>query len=790
MHAGELIGERYKLAGQPLGHGAFGVVWRAEELFTLRDNTTNTTETKLISDVAVKIFTAELDFHELQILATCDHPNILRYRSIVEHRSDAGRDHVCLVTELAESGDVAAMLRGAFRKGLPPIQVERIVLSIAEALVYLCNREAPIVHRDIKPQNMLVVGSTIKLGDVGTAKALEGGGTDTSTNQGTIAYAAPERFDGKILPAVDIYSLGVSAFELLTGRLPFEGTPLQLMKLHTEARPNIPQNLPSHWKELLNNCLVKDPANRWDAKQLVWFLRDRQAEEERKRLETTASEAVSLRSEKTILISELEDHKSRSESGRKALEAARSEIKKISGKLAETLAQLETSKQEIKSRDFELKKLSKEIEQTKTKAEKMLHDIEELRRVNQELQSGSEQQVEGVNSEILLLHQQAESQQKFLREKALVIEAELIKERAVREEISTDLEKTRKDLEHKTLELDQIRKGNVAPESRVVSWRRRLSWTTVAGVFTAATAALALGWVGYSMLTVEEVLPPIPEPAIVVNPEEAENEADLLETSNEIQPQEQPDNEPPPLNRWIKIEPPITSDFPIVLGLPEKSGDFPGFWPESKIIAPSERYEIQQHEVSWKEATPWFESHDSLKVDRPDWATEDHPITNIPWEIAQAYCAYIGGFIPTEEEWEFAARGTDLRPYSWGDNPPDISKTHMFRSGQPLSKVMTNPQDRTPGSQDISIYDLMGNALEWTDGFFRNANTGRLENWARDRFRPVRGLIPHQQPPTALPPVGAAYRSSICVAGRCTANAREEREYRVMLENIGFRCVR
>ncbi len=208
--------------------------------------------------MAIKAFTAQVEVRELQILATCDHPHVLRYRAIVEHEDAAGREYVCLVTELAEGGDVSEMLRG-FRKGLPPARVEKILLPVAEALAYLHGREFPIVHRDIKPPNVLVVGGGYKLGDVGTAKALEGGGTDTSKDQGTIAYTAPERFDGKILPAADIYSLGVSAYELLTGRLLFTGSQYELMKHHIETPPPIPGNLPELWQELLRGCLAKDP---------------------------------------------------------------------------------------------------------------------------------------------------------------------------------------------------------------------------------------------------------------------------------------------------------------------------------------------------------------------------------------------------------------------------------------------------------------------------------------------------------------------------------------------------
>jgi formylglycine-generating enzyme required for sulfatase activity len=169
------------------------------------------------------------------------------------------------------------MLR-AFRRGMPSAQVERIILQIADALTYLHGRDPPIVHRDIKPQNMLVVGNTIKLGDVGTARALEGGGRDTSRGLGSLAYTAPERFDRKIFPASDVYSLGISAYELLTNEWVYTGenilgiTEAQFVKDHLMSALDLKMDLPEKWRHLLGHCLAKEPNDRWSASEVVEFL--------------------------------------------------------------------------------------------------------------------------------------------------------------------------------------------------------------------------------------------------------------------------------------------------------------------------------------------------------------------------------------------------------------------------------------------------------------------------------------------------------------------------------------
>jgi serine/threonine protein kinase len=693
MRAGETIGGRYELA-EKLGSGSFGVVWRAEETFTFTDDRTQTSRTELISDVAIKVFTARVEVLELQILATCDHPNVLRYRAIVEHEDAAGREYVCLVTELAEGGDVGEMLRG-FRKGLPPAQVERILLPMAEALAYLHSREHPVVHRDIKPPNVLVVGATYKLGDVGTAKALEGGGTDTSKDQGTIAYTAPERFDGKILPAADIYSLGVSAYELLTGRLPFMGTPLELMKHHSETSPQIPRDLPAPWQELLRYCLAKDPGERWSAEQVVWFLRDRPAEEERKRLEAAAREAVGYKRERDRLTVEL----------------------------------AQTRQKTVK--DFE--DLHDVLHQAQLKADT---DQQERKRLEQETQR-------------------------------LTSELEEARNRSVPPQLTP------------TVDFSQLRH----PKQEAAPPRRR--W--LAPVVSAAVALLVGVPVG-TMFTGnagDEQEPPVPMTSLV-NGQNTSSAADPALAP----PDSEPDPGPPPLNPWVRIEAPSST---LPLGLPGwlTSPEAKGFRASRGIMSSDQAYEIQQHEVTRFELRPWL-AQQSVSGLGLSWLArpgrEDRlPATNIPWQIAQSYCKSLGGDLPTEEQWEYGARGPQLRNYPWGNQEIDTKRTHVFRPGKALSEVMTNDQDRTPGEPSVVIHDLLGNAQEWTRSLWRESEPGQDESWVQlggKTYRAVRGLPPSSPPPEAMPVVGAAFRRILCATGDCPQRAEEARE------TVGFRCVR
>lgn len=117
-----------------------------------------------------------------------------------------------------------------------------------------------------------------------------------------------------------------------------------------------------------------------------------------------------------------------------------------------------------------------------------------------------------------------------------------------------------------------------------------------------------------------------------------------------------------------------------------------------------EDFWIQQHEVTNGEYRRFDPTHSF-----PPGA-ERHPVVNVTWEEAMAYAVSIGGRLPTEVQWEFAARGLERREYPWGNDAPTCALAH-FDDCEPRSsiEVMTRPGDVTPDS----IFDLAGNVREW-----------------------------------------------------------------------------
>jgi serine/threonine-protein kinase len=293
----------------------------------------------------------------------------------------------------------------------------------------------------------------------------------------------------------------------------------------------------------------------------------------------------------------------------------------------------------------------------------------------------------------------------------------------------------------------------------------------------AAVAVLGLGaggawWFGASR-DEEPITVPNDHDEVV----EAEPDAGTAATSDEANP-------------WVRVEPPSEA---VLLGASAQSDDSErGFRPGRAVMSPGVPYEIQRHEVTWSELDPWLEANATHAFERPSTVPGDPderallPATGVPWATAQAYCRAHDGSLPTEEQFEFAARGSERRPYPWGDQRLDLTRTRVYAATPgAVVPVMSADQDRTPGADFIS--DLVGNAQEWTVDLYREDFPDQDESWVQEggmSFRAIRGLPLASSRPPRLPAIGAAHRDALCATGECPAGAA------VLLQSIGFRCVR
>lgn len=249
-----------------LGRGGMGAVYLARDL-------------TLDREVAIKVVKTDSDAREVydrfrreaKTAARLAHPNIVPLHAFGEVE---GMPYFVMGYVRGES--LAARLR---RDGkLPEDEARRVLAEIADALDH-AHRQG-VVHRDIKPDNVLLEDESGRalLTDFGVAKALGKGDTLTRAGSvvGTPHYMSPEQAAGRadIDGRTDIYSLGVMAYAMLAGRLPFEGsTAADVLKKHLTQEPpplrSLATTLTDSTVQVVDRCLAKDPAQRWpDARSL------------------------------------------------------------------------------------------------------------------------------------------------------------------------------------------------------------------------------------------------------------------------------------------------------------------------------------------------------------------------------------------------------------------------------------------------------------------------------------------------------------------------------------------
>jgi serine/threonine-protein kinase len=231
------------------------------------------TERSLGRKVVIKLLSPELTAdvnrgrfrREIQVAAQLQHPHIVPLLSAGEH------EDLLYFTMPYIAGE---SLKSALEKHgrLPVVEVVRVLYHVAEALEYAHGEG--VVHRDIKPANVLRSGTYSLITDFGVAKALNAsmaasGMTSTGMAVGTPAYMSPEQLAGdpRADHRIDIYALGLLAYELLNGKSPFaESTPQRVLaavltqepKPLVEVRPDVPGSL----SELVMKCLSKEPEKR------------------------------------------------------------------------------------------------------------------------------------------------------------------------------------------------------------------------------------------------------------------------------------------------------------------------------------------------------------------------------------------------------------------------------------------------------------------------------------------------------------------------------------------------
>lgn len=273
LAGGRLVFGRYELLRE-VGRGGMGVVWAARDA-----RLEMVVALKFLPDTVARDPEALCDLRrETRCALELTHPHIVRAYTIEQEQGLAA-----IVMELVEGQSLAHRKASAPNGSLTVVELSPLVAQLCDALDY-AHRRARVAHRDLKPGNLLVdARGELKISDFGIARSL----TETRTRltgkagitSGTLLYMSPQQLLGhKATAADDLYALGATLYDLLTGKPPFfrgdlatqiqQAVPEPLMRRRESLGHSGPP-IPRHWESTIFACLSKDPSQRPDCAATV-----------------------------------------------------------------------------------------------------------------------------------------------------------------------------------------------------------------------------------------------------------------------------------------------------------------------------------------------------------------------------------------------------------------------------------------------------------------------------------------------------------------------------------------
>jgi formylglycine-generating enzyme required for sulfatase activity/serine/threonine protein kinase len=653
---GQVIEHRYNII-EKIGEGGMGAVYLAQDM-RLRRRMVAIKRMELTGKKAdIDLFQQRFE-REAEEMAAFQHPHIVTVH-------DFGHDDegVYLVMEYMPGGTLSdRMGRGA----LPVAEAAKIILPLAEALYVI--HQAGLVHRDVKPANILFDAyGHPKLADFGVVKLLEGEDGQNLTSigaaVGTPAYMAPELARGEVSPATDQYALGVVLYEMVTGRRPFQAgrTPFETMENHKKKPLPDPRNfnpgLPEWFCEILKKALSKEPQDRY-ADMLAFAQALRVGDAVRK--ENTAIDPTEIISTEERVQEDL-----------------------LGGTPTDLL------------RNLVLRPQVEPLEE------------EALAEVVQEENAGADEAEERVQEDSLggtptdllhmpVIHPPTEN---------LVIETPQEDPESTPEIVT----------EEPTQDQIGLRRAHIP---------RWLLWGGVAVI----VLGLMIG-IGSSLV----------KPG-------ADRVGSLAALATTTQTATQIPTTTATNTRTSTMTPtstPTTTSTPIAtLGIGStmvraKDGMEMVYIPAGEFTMGSDKGDSDEkpvHDVSLD--AYWIDKYEVTNeqyaqcvsagaCSRPSSVKsytrdsyysnptyDDHPVVNVNWSQADAYCRWAGGRLPTEAEWEKAARGTDPRTYPWGDATPTCNLANYGGTAGCVGDTIVVGTYPDAVSQ-YGVLDMAGNVWEW-----------------------------------------------------------------------------
>ena len=729
LQVGEELGTRFRVTAF-LGGGSFGEVYRMRDL-------------QLDIDVAVKILrTVERSLPEARASFVNEARKQARLRHVphvvliyeageLDYR---GNPFPYIVMELLEGGNLRDRMDG--EELAPVAEVCRFGAEIALALVAAA--ELNLVHRDIKPLNVLLdAHGHAKLSDFGLAKVSEHSQAMSSHVSGTMAYMAPEQFRAKdISPKTDIYALGCTLFHLLSGAPPHTGPLEQMMYAHLieptpslrERRPDAPAEL----DDLLTRMMAKSPAHRPSASEIEPLLR-RLAEAEpaqpaRVRPATTALPPSDVRLGTAALPS----------ADVVAAKPAAESLPVQEPLLPAGTPASQSMAPAANTTDFSTTQLPPRL--TPDAASRDLTEEPRMESVSISIDDRQTRQFWGwmiAGLSLLLLA-------------AIVVTSFAKRNHAVAHH-STD-----------SGSIMATQNAEASGEATAVTDPSTLPATTAAQPGSVAA--------------------PTADPSVTPPPKDTKTTVGTPAT--EVAPVLRND----PLIPCPFIAPPApyqnTVDGAKMILIP--AGDFLMGSPDtdqSAVAAETpqrkvylDAYCIYVNDVTVAQYRKFCAATGKQMPAMPEWGwQDDYPIVNVNWNDAKAYADWAGVSLPTEAQWEKAARGTDGRLFPWGNTWDTTKCCNSFWS----SPGSAAPVGNFPaGASPYGMLDMAGNAFQWCADWY-DANYYQHAP-SRNPTGPATGTVRVLR--------GGSWRSTNTSFLRTAA--RSGVDPKMGYDSFGFRCAR